>query len=160
MMKLLLLLSIATLSAFGQGFGGGSSKPQLPMLLGLGEYCTEARDCQSGFCSSESCDIPYYKICDVPGRVCSPRETQCFFNSQCCSNLCSSSGVCVADGQHECIPNGESFRFSSKECCSGMATATGVCKASKTSCAYVGQSCLSHSDCCSKRCGANQHCAP
>lgn len=160
MKKFIFLILIVSFSAFAQNSFYTQELQKIPGLLGLGQYCEEARDCQSGFCSSEACTIPFYKVCDEPGRTCMPRESQCYFNSQCCSNLCSSSGVCVADGLHECVSNGSSYRFSSSECCSGMATAQGVCRASKNSCAYVGQSCLKHNDCCSKRCGSNQHCAP
>lgn len=137
-----------------------AQKLSAPGLLSNGEYCLSANECSSGFCSSDACEPPYYKVCDDPGRTCLPRETQCFFNSQCCSNLCSASGVCVADGKLECAPNGSKFRFSAQECCSGLGTSAGTCKATAKSCAYIGATCYQNSECCSKKCGASQRCMP
>lgn len=156
----ILVLLFISFSAYSQSFSHSPTFQSLSGLLGVGEYCESATECQSGFCSSEACSIPFYKVCDIPGRTCLPRNANCFFNADCCSNLCSSSGICVADGKNECVPNDSSFRFSAKECCSKKGTSDGLCRGSKNSCAFIGASCLQHSDCCSKRCGSNQHCAP
>jgi hypothetical protein len=129
-------------------------------LLGLGEYCSSANECASGFCSSFACKDPYYKICDLPGRYCLPKDSNCYFNSECCSSLCSASGYCVADGINECIATGDNFRLSPKECCSGTGNTKGRCVGSSNSCSYLGAECVQNSECCSLRCGVKQRCVP
>ncbi|RYZ47162.1 MAG: hypothetical protein EOO72_00175, partial [Myxococcaceae bacterium] len=91
-----------------------------------------------------------------PGSLCLNEGATCSQDSgaQCCTGLCSDSGVCPAPSS-QCVASGGS-------CSSGIECCTNSClegKCSSLQCLDVGSACSSAAACCTQLCGSDGLCA-
>ena len=126
-------------------------------LFPNGFSCQTASQCFSHICLGKPDGT---KVCDSRGITCSGASDSCTADCDCCSGKCSSSGMCVADGTRECIPNDGNYKASSIECCSRKGNSMGVCIPSQLSCQALDESCHTGNDCCSRRCNSRGRCQP
>jgi hypothetical protein len=71
-----------------------------------GAPCTSSQFCSQGVCKTGTCKSD---------------NSSCTFDSDCCKNWCSSTGICA------CIPSGTAGCMSGADCCSGTCT-NGICQ--------------------------------
>lgn len=122
----------------------------------LGETCTNANDCDSGYCAGNVCrDGAIGSICDV-GE-----------NGDCVSNFCGGDGYCTdgsigsscnvgascssgsCAGNHQCTDGALS-----SPCGSGSDCTSGYCVSNQCNDFAIGSTCVSASDCATEFCGA------
>ncbi len=123
-----------------------------------GVRCGGPAECRSNICVKQGGSR---KVCASPGVTCRAQNGRCMNDNECCSNLCSSYGKCVADGKRECVPNGRKYGASPDDCCSRVGSPTTMeCMPSQLQCLRLDEPCIQHSQCCSNFCSAYGSCRP